>query len=50
MVSRVRKFENLIFRICEGNHNHTGFLETPLHVNIARDVSKLPWHKYLKGQ
>jgi len=26
------------------------FLETPFHVNTARDVSKLPWHKYLKGQ
>jgi len=26
------------------------FLETPLHVNTARDVSKLPWQKYLKGQ
>ena len=29
---------------------HTVFLETPHHVNTARDVSKLPWHKYLKGQ
>jgi hypothetical protein len=34
----------------KGNQSHTVFLETPLHVNTARDVSKLPWHKYLKGQ
>jgi hypothetical protein len=34
----------------KGNHSHTVFLETPLHVNTARDVRKLPWHKYLKGQ
>ena len=34
----------------KGNHSHAVFLETPLHVNIARDVSKLPWHEYLKGQ
>jgi len=34
----------------KGNHSHTVFLETPLHVNTVRDVSKLPWHKYLKVQ
>jgi hypothetical protein len=34
----------------KGNHSHTVFLETPLHVNTARDMSKLPRHKYLKGQ
>jgi len=34
----------------KGNYSHMVFLETPLHVNTARDMSKLPWHKYLKGQ
>jgi len=24
--------------------------DTPLHVDALRDESKLPWHKYLKGQ
>ena len=48
-----QEFEN--FRIwfsafVKGNHNHTVFLKTSLHVNTTRDVSKLPWHKYLKGQ
>jgi len=40
IVSRVSKFKNLILRI---------FLETPSHVNTATDLSRLPWHKYLKG-
>jgi hypothetical protein len=26
------------------------FLDTPLHVENVIDASKLPWHKYLKGQ
>jgi hypothetical protein len=34
----------------KGKHSHTAFPETALHVKMARDVSKLPWHKYLKGQ
>jgi hypothetical protein len=25
-------------------------LDTPLHVDTVTDESKLPWHKYLKGQ
>jgi len=25
-------------------------LGTPLHVAAVTDKSKLPWHKYLKGQ
>jgi len=24
--------------------------DTPLHVDPVTDDSKLPWHKYLKGQ
>jgi hypothetical protein len=34
----------------KGNHSHVVFFETPLHVNTVRDMSKLPWYKYLKGQ
>jgi len=48
-----QEFKNLIIQFStfvKGNHSHTVFLETPLHVNTGRDVSKLPWHKYLKGQ
>ena len=26
------------------------YFDTSLHVNAVTDVSKLPWHKYLKGQ
>jgi len=36
--------------IVKGNHSHMVFLDTPLHVDAVRDSSKLPWHKYLKGQ
>jgi hypothetical protein len=46
-------FENLgiwFSAFVKGNHSHTVFLETPLHVNTARDVSKQLWHEYLKGQ
>ena len=29
----------------------TWFLfDTPLHIDAVTDESKLPWHKYLKGQ
>ena len=49
MVLRVRKFKNGIFLNWEGQSHPYGFIDTPLHVNTARDVSKLPWHKYLKG-
>jgi hypothetical protein len=40
MVLRVQKLEN----------SHMVFLDTPSHVDAVRDTSKLPWHKYLKGQ
>jgi hypothetical protein len=36
--------------IVKGNHSHMVFLDTPLHVHAVTDASKLPWHKYLKGQ
>jgi len=36
--------------IVEGIHSHMIFLVTPLHVDAVADASKLPWHKYLKGQ
>jgi hypothetical protein len=29
---------------------HMVFLGTPLHVDAVTDESKLPWHKYLKGE
>ena len=48
-----KEFENLrswFSAFVNGIHSHTVFLETPLHVNTARDVSELSWHKYLKGQ
>ena len=48
-----QEFENLriwFSAFVKGNHSHMVFLETSLNVNSARDVSKLPWHKYLKGQ
>jgi len=35
--------------LVKGNHSHAVFLQSPLHVNTAKDVSKLPRHKYLKG-
>jgi hypothetical protein len=49
MVLRVRKFENGIFHIFKGIHSHMVFLNTPLHVDTVTDMSKLPWHKYLKA-
>ena len=45
-----QEFENLriwFSSFVKGNHSHTVFLETPLHVNTVRDMSKLSWHKYL---
>jgi len=33
--------------IVKGNHSHTVFLDTLIHVDTATDASKLPWHKYL---
>jgi len=48
-----QEFKNLriwFSAFVKGNHSHAVFLETPLHVKTARDVSKLPWHNYLKGQ
>jgi len=36
--------------IGKGNHSHMVLLDTPLHVDSVTDNSKLPWHKYLKGQ
>jgi hypothetical protein len=36
--------------IGKGNHSHMVSLDTPLHVDAVTDESKLPWHKYLKGQ
>ena len=32
------------------NHSHMVLLDTTLHVEAVTDESKLPWHKYLKGQ
>jgi len=32
------------------SHSHMVLLNTPLHVDAVTDESKLPWHKYLKGQ
>jgi len=43
-------FKSWFSAFVNGIHSQTVFLETPLHVNTARDVRKLPWHKYLKGQ
>ena len=36
--------------IGKGNQSHMVLLDTPLHVEAVRDESKLPWHKYLKGE
>jgi len=36
--------------IGRGKHSHMVLLDTPLHVDAVTDKSKLPWHKYLKGQ
>jgi len=36
--------------IGKGSHIHMVLLDTPLHVDAVTDSSKLPWHKYLKGQ
>jgi len=36
--------------IVKGNHSHMVFLDTPLHVDVVTDMSKLPLHKYLKGE
>jgi len=36
--------------IGKGNHGHMVLLDTPLHVDAVIDESKLPWHKYVKGQ
>jgi len=36
--------------IGKGNHSHAFLLDTSLHVDAVTDESKLPWHKYLKGQ
>jgi hypothetical protein len=50
---RFQEVKNLKIRFStfvKGNCSHTVLLETPLHVNTVRDVSKLPWHKYLKVQ
>jgi len=38
------------FAIGKGIHSHRVLLDTPLHVDTVTDESKLPWHKYLKGQ
>jgi hypothetical protein len=36
--------------IGKGKHSHMVLLDTPLHDGTMTDESKLPWHKYLKGQ
>jgi len=36
--------------IGKANHSHMVLLDTPLHVDTVTGESKLPWHKYLKGQ
>jgi hypothetical protein len=46
-------FENFrmgFYAVVKGNHGHMIFLDTPLHVDAVTDASKLPCHKYLKGQ
>ena len=45
-----RLTDDCVFQWVKDSHSQTVFLETPLHVNTAKDVRKLPWHKYLKGQ
>ena len=42
-----QEFENLriwFSTFVKDSHSHTVFLDTPLHINTARDTSKLPWH------
>ena len=34
----------------KGSHSQTVFLDTPLHLDIVTNMSKLPGHKYLKVQ
>jgi len=36
--------------IGKGNQSHTVLLHTTLYVDAVTNESKLPWHKYLKGQ
>ena len=36
--------------IVKCNHSHMVFLDTTLHVDAVTDESKLPCHKYLKGE
>jgi len=36
--------------IIKGSNSYMVFLDTPLHVDVATDWSKQPWHKYLKRQ
>jgi hypothetical protein len=32
------------------SYGHMVLFDAPLHVDAVTDKSKLPWHKYLKGQ
>jgi hypothetical protein len=48
MVLRIQKSEKGISAIVKGNHSRMVFLDTSLHVDAVTDVSKLPWHKYLR--
>ena len=41
-----RKF----YATVKGNHSHMVLLDTTVHDDTVKDKSKLPWHKYLKGQ
>jgi hypothetical protein len=36
--------------IGKGIYSHMVLRDTPLNVDPVIDESKLPWHKYLKGQ
>ena len=34
--------------VMEGNHSHLAFLDTPLHVDVMTNWSKLPWRQVSK--
>jgi len=54
---RLRVFQGRVLRKIFGDwkrlHNevlYDLYFDTSLHVDVVTDASKLPWHKYLKGQ
>jgi hypothetical protein len=49
----IQEFENLrmgFSAIGQGNHSNMVLFDASHHVDAVTDDSKLPWHKYLKGQ